>query len=102
MESTLTVASPASPELDSSLDWTEDAGRVVQGRKRGWTLTATIHDLAALTRLDRWKTKPGFGFTYVDYETSTVTHTSVSTVTQGQKSFVVSGCLPSGFQYTAC
>lgn len=81
-------ASAVIPELESSQD--ED--------QRGWTFTA---NLAGLTK-NRWMTNPGFGLTYVDLKTVTITQTAVSTVTSGRKIFIVSGCLPSGFVYPTC
>ena len=68
---------------------------------RGWTFTA---NLAGLTK-NRWisyMSNPGFGVTYVNLETSTLTSTTFSTVTSGKKVFMVSGCLPAGFVYAGC
>jgi hypothetical protein len=78
--------------------------------KRGLTFTVRPLDFTrkitrGYTKINRWisDNRPHFGLlTYVDFQTVTLTRTTVSTVTDGQKSFAVVGCLPSGFAYTPC
>ncbi len=77
--------------------------------KRGLTFTVRPLDFTqkitrGYTKVNRWisNNRPHFGLTYVDFQTVTVTRTTVSTVTDGQISFAIVGCLPFGFAYTTC
>ena len=99
MEASADVARESSaPDIESSQKEEPIDDRETD---RGWTFTA---NLAGLTK-NRWIsyiTNPGFGVTYVNLETSTLTSTTFSTVTSGKKVFMVSGCLPAGFVYAGC
>ncbi len=91
----MVVGESSAPDIQSSR---KEEPPVEKETHRGWTFTA---NLAALTK-NRWMTNPGFGVTYVSLQTSTLTSTTFSTVTSGQKVFMVSGCLPAGFVYAGC
>ncbi|KAK4026741.1 hypothetical protein OUZ56_015767 [Daphnia magna] len=100
---------PTLPRLDASASVESvkpsiDGSRMEENieSKRGWTFTA--RPLDGFIKVNRWisDNRPAFGLTYVDFETVTLTRTTYSTVTDGQKTFVVSGCLPAGFLYTTC
>ncbi|KAI9563614.1 hypothetical protein GHT06_011078 [Daphnia sinensis] len=100
---------PTLPRLETSAS-VESVGPSIDGSrieehiesKRGWTFTA--RPLDGFSKVNRWisDNRPAFGLTYVDFETVTLTRTTYSTVTDGHKTFVVSGCLPAGFLYTTC
>jgi hypothetical protein len=100
------IGEAAAPSIEGSR---EELAENFLRSKRGWTFTARPLDFTkgltkGYAKVNRWisDNRPHFGLTYVDFQTVTVTQTTVSTVTNGQKSFAVSGCLPSGFAYTSC